>query len=412
MRLVFVFIFVFTFIFSSFAQREKYSYYFHDYRKKSLTIPFQFVNNVIIMPLSINGSDSLKFILDTGVKTPIITKLPKKDSAKFQYIQVKNIFGLGEGKPLEAYYSPDNNFNINGLKRKHINTLVLDEDYFHLSEELGVEINGLIGYDLFKDIIVEVNYYQKKLTFHDPKYFKARKNKKAITLPLKIIQSKPYISSEITMEDGTTIDANLLIDTGASLALWLSKETHEDIKLPKKTISTFIGKGLNGDIHGEKGKIQSIKIGKYKLKNPVTSFPDSAAVLKTILQEGRNGSIGQEILRRFTIYFNYQDSLITFIPNHHYNEVFKYNLSGLSLTNVYPGLPIYVVSKIREDSPADLAGLQVNDQLTYINRLNCSQLTLSEINYILQCRSGKKIYLKAKRNGEELKFVFKLKDEL
>ena len=36
-------------------------------------IPFQLHSNLIIIPVQINGSDTLRFILDTGVSSTIIT---------------------------------------------------------------------------------------------------------------------------------------------------------------------------------------------------------------------------------------------------------------------------------------------------------------------------------------------------
>ena len=80
--------------------------------------------------------------------------------------------------------------------------------------------------------------------------------------------------------------------------------------------------------------------------------------------------------------------------------------------NEYPGLPVYVISKVRENSPGALAGLQVEDQLISINRMNYKDLTLNDVNYFLQMKEGKKLKITVLRKGEKVKTVLELKDEL
>ena len=48
---------------------------FDNPKRKSMYVDFKLISNLIIIPVSINGSDTMNFILDTGVKDPIITKL-------------------------------------------------------------------------------------------------------------------------------------------------------------------------------------------------------------------------------------------------------------------------------------------------------------------------------------------------
>ena len=49
---------------------------FNDQRDKRISLKFKSASNLIIIPVTINESDTLNFILDTGVRYPIITELP------------------------------------------------------------------------------------------------------------------------------------------------------------------------------------------------------------------------------------------------------------------------------------------------------------------------------------------------
>ena len=100
----------------------------------------------------------------------------------------------------------------------------------------------------------------------------------------------------------------LLIDTGASHAIWLDENTLEDISKPETQKYTFLGAGLNGMVFGETMRFQYIDIKGFKLMNPIVSFPDSVSLAHASGIDLRNGSIGSDILRRFNLIIDYANS--------------------------------------------------------------------------------------------------------
>jgi C-terminal processing protease CtpA/Prc len=80
----------------------------------------------------------------------------------------------------------------------------------------------------------------------------------------------------------------------------------------------------------------------------------------------------------------------------------------MEVTNPMPGFPIYTISNVRENSPAFLAGLKINDQILSINNSNNSNITLNDINLLLQSKENRKIKLKVLRDGQEIKTQFEL----
>jgi hypothetical protein len=67
-------------------------FYFRD--NVSEKIYFQFVNNLIIIPLEINNV-TLSFLLDTGVSRPILFNLSERDSLDLKNTQAFYLNGLG-----------------------------------------------------------------------------------------------------------------------------------------------------------------------------------------------------------------------------------------------------------------------------------------------------------------------------
>ncbi|MFC2086478.1 aspartate aminotransferase, partial [Bacteroidota bacterium] len=115
----------------------------------------------------------------------------------------------------------------------------MKDDFFGFSAKMGAKINGLIGYDIFNSFIVEIDYIHERLILHNPVKYKHKERKQAVVKPFIIQNKKSYLTTEITQEDGSIIPVKLLIDTGSSLALWLSLNSNKDIKLPSKYNDTY-----------------------------------------------------------------------------------------------------------------------------------------------------------------------------
>lgn len=395
------------------AQNEGYSMYIERNSRNSVRIPFKTVNNLMLIPLQINNSDTLRFILDTGVKTALITELNYTNSVIIKNAYKVKVYGLGRDSSLEAYASINNAINLSGIVGKNQKIHVLINDIFHLSTKMGTNIHGLIGYEIFRNFIVEIDYYHQEIEFHEPDSYRYNRwDRQAVTLPLTIERYKPYVETKVKMENGVIIPVKLLVDTGASDALWLFEHTHPGLIAPENTLTSFLGRGLGGDIYGQKGRIETLYIGHYELENPTVSFPDSAYVNSMMMVEERNGSLGAEIFRRFKVVIDYPHQRITFRPNRNFGEPFHYDMSGLDVATPIPDWPLYTISNVREGSPADKAGLMKNDQILSINGSAVSRYTLSEINELFRSREGRKIRIKVQRNDEKLKFQFFLKKDI
>jgi len=386
------------------------NFHFVDANQKSMTLKFDLMSNLIVIPLRINNSDTMRFVLDTGLRTTLISELSSRDSLSLSYARKVKIGGLGEGESLEALHSYGNFIRLNDIVGENQNIFVLFENIFHLSEKLGKQVHGLIGYDLFKSFIVEIDYIERKITFHNPKKFKYKKKhrKKYTTLPLQFEKSKPYVQVELEVSTGNFLPVKLLLDSGSSDALWLFCNSHQQISTGEKYIEGYLGRGLNGDVFGKKGRVKSLKIKDLIIKNPFASFPDSSSIFQIIEQDNRNGSIGSEIFRRFDVIFDYPNKKILLRPNHKFKSPFIYNMSGIELSTPYPELPIFIIAHIRKNSPAERAGLQVGDQVLRVNYREASDYILEDFHILFRENEGKKIKIRVFRRGKIYSHQFRL----
>ncbi|CAN1528262.1 PDZ domain containing protein [Spirosomataceae bacterium] len=395
------------------GKAEKFGLYFKGYRQKTAKIKFELYANLIVVKVRINKSDTLNFILDTGVSSLIITDPNIAKKLNLQFSRQVRINGAGEKDFINANVSIGHSIDLGYVKADRQNLVVLEEDILKLSEYMGIPIHGIFGHDLFDRFVVTIDFGSKELLLINHDKFKPKKSM-GERYPLVVTQSKPYIEAiELAQNDDHAFTKlRLVIDTGAGHALLLNTQDNSPIHLPDKVIRANLGRGLNGSIDGYIGRIEKFRIGKYEFNDVLASFPDSLSYSLKFNEDfdGRQGSIGGEFLRRFVITFNYRAAYLLIKPlKKKYKETFEHDMSGMEVRAKGEGFSEYFVTFVTPGSQADLAGIKENDQIIFMNDKHFKELNINDIYKKLSKKEGTEIELFVRRNGE-LKFCsFKLK---
>jgi len=380
--------------------------------QKRATIPIEISNNLIIVPVVLNDALPLKFIIDTGVRTAILTQKTFSDILNLTYSRKYTIAGPGSNKSIDAYITTNVSLELPGIIGKGHAMLVLGEDYLELRNYLGTDVHGILGYELFSRFIVEIDYEKKILTLRSPDNF--RKPRKFRSLPITVEDTKPYVKLPVVLQDGTKIDAKLLMDSGASHGLMLDPGSNKNIKVPTHSVSSTIGRGLGGEITGKVGRVKSMGVGDYSIENLIANFPDPNSYIDTLKMSSvsRNGSIGGEILSRFTVIFNFPKEEIYFKKNAFFKKKFYYNLSGLIIKAKGSKLNVFEIREVRDKSVSQLAGLLPGDIVVSINGVDTRAISLDELNGFLNSKPGKRIRMEIERNGTRSRKEFRLTDQI
>ncbi len=406
--------------------------------RKRTRIRFELVNNLIIVPVRLNGAE-LSFLLDTGVNTTLLLDLEPRDSVSLLNAEKIRLRGLGGHELIDAFKTTGNTLEIGDFKNSGLDLFVIFDRKINFSPRLGVAVNGIIGYDFFEDYIVEINYSKKFLRIHDPERF-GKRLRSYERLPLFFYRNKPYVSSEVEVGDAKE-KALFLLDNGLSDAVWIFPQSL-NIKVPEHSFNDLLGLGLLGDVRGKRGRIEALHLGKTVLKQVTASFPDSTSVQGLQMFTERDGSIGAELLRRFNLVLDYPNRQIFLKKNKNFSQPFNYNMSGLVLehgglilvesyeTLIHPVnagkeedeffkapqvykkfslQPSFRIVRIRENSPGSLAGLKEGDLLLKVNGRGAHHYSLEELSHLLSSKEGKAIRMEVERAGETKKFEFRLK---
>lgn len=379
--------------------------------KTKVQFPIEVYNNLVVLPVILNGQLPLKFILDTGVRTSILTEKAYSDILNLPYTRKYTIAGPGGEKLVDAYVTNNVTLDMPGVHGQGHAMLVLEKDYLELRNYLGTDVHGILGYELFSRFIIKIDYDRKLLTLMQPERF--RPNKRHIWLPITVEDTKPYIIVGLQMNDSTSLSAKLLVDSGASHGIFLESESNPKITIPEKHVTTVIGRGLGGEIIGQIGRIKAIEIGDYLIQGVIANFPDPKTyidTLKTSPKVFRNGSLGGEMLSRFTVIFNFPGERIYLKKNSSLKKEFYFNLSGLTIRARGARLRNFEISDVQENSSAARADIRKGDKIITVNGMNTSELDLNMINGFLNSKPGKKITLQIQRDGLKVKKEFRLEN--
>ncbi|WP_299670895.1 aspartyl protease family protein [uncultured Polaribacter sp.] len=405
------------------------------------------INNLIVIPVEINGR-KLSFILDTGVSKTIIFNLSENDSIGLLNPEKIFLRGLGDGEPVDAILSKNNKMKINGLVGYNESVYVILKDFFDLSSRMGTTIHGIIGYNLFKNFIVKINYKRKKIDFYNLAKYTYKKCRKCEVLPIQFYRKKPFVTINVQLDTigNKLTKVKMLVDSGGSDAIWLFEDSKEEIQTPIRYFNDILGEGLSGPIYGNRSRIPKLKLGNFEIEHPTVSFLDTTSTVNARKFKDRNGSIGGNVLKRFIVWLDYSNRQIMLKKNGSFKKGFNYNMSGLDIiyngkklvkeevtkisrdsynnqvdsnntisfvTNFsYKFKPSYIIKAVVKNSAGDRAGLKAGDVIISINRKPAHSYSLNDIIHKLQEKENNRIRFSILREGISKTFQFRLEKKI
>ncbi len=376
-------------------------------RARSHRIPVDIQHNVILIPVRINGSFEMNFILDTGVKTTILTEAILAPFLHLDTTMKVKVRGLGEGEPIDALLADNVNIDLPGMKGYGMRLLVLPENLISYSGMFGRPVYGIIGYDLFSQFVVEINYLHKYIQLYDAFTYKVKRKHKEI--PLMMRHGKPYVEATMTDYRGVKFEGKWLLDTGSSNAIALFEE---DLPLPPESIPAFLGKGLSGNVYGRMAKAPSFQIGEFVFEEVIAGYPDSSSLNLQVSDSVWYGNIGAEILSRFHVTFDYFRNRVYLRKVPGFKEPFEYNVSGIEIVSRGDAFDQFVISYVRPSSPAADAGVLEGDEILSLNGFAVNGMDIDTVYGTLIKRNGKMMVMRIRRGDLVIRKKFELVPEI
>jgi hypothetical protein len=333
-----------------------------------------------VLKVKVDNSTPLSFVLDTGSQFAIIN-LDRAKELGLKLEGTVKMGGAGAGTADGAFVQ-ETTFAVPGLTG-FSQPIKLALPLAMLAPKAGHDFDGILGSEFIQEFVVEVDYPARQLRLHRKANFKY--DGKGESIPIQLTHGHPIISAEVTPIGGQPLNGRFVLDLGSGMALALHSPfvaEHRLLSTDSKTIRFLGGMGAGGRTSGRVGRISELKIGSYKLKNPVTVFSEDKA--GALANSSLAGNIGAQVANRFKVFLDYSNNRIILEPNENYSQPFDRAFAGISLTAEGKNYQTFRVDELLENSPATDSGLKVNDIITEINGKDASELTLSRLNEMLE----------------------------
>ena len=358
-------------------------------------VPFILNNDHIIIQLRINNSPELNFMFDSGAGG-ILIKKSVSDSLGLEAVTEKTNTGA-VGTHTVSILKGNTVFigdaQINGVN------MMRDTNEF---EELdsGGEVAGIIGFHILSRFVVRVDYDTHELVLYNRSNFVY--NGDGVVVPIVLTYNLPIAVGKIKIDEATVIEGFFLADTGARSYLIISSPTVDKYDILSK-IGDYYALKTGVGSSGKKakivyGKVKELDFAEQEFGHLPTVF--SQAQEGVLSFDGISGIIGNRVLKKFNITFDYQRSLMYLEPNANMSKKYKTNVSGFSIA--YRGGKPFV-KDIIEHSPATRAGLRNDDEIIAIDGKVVENLNHSEVRSYFE-KAGEKLELIIQR-GSKLKYT-------
>jgi len=363
--------------------------------QSSHRIPFQLNGNRIALDVRVNGSGPLSFVLDTGASATILDT----DQAERLGLRLEGI--RDANAPADLRRANGVSLSLPGVDLGDQAILVRDLDSAQLLHS-GRHLHGVLGYDFFRQFVVQIDYVAKALTLSDPKTYEYRGTGESIPLQLFRV---PFALAKITTVGTDAVERLLFIDSGSNATV-----NYETEEVPSKTIEqeqVDLSNNITTTITATFGRAKSVQLGSFVIADPVVGLQHEFTIPS--LPRTTKGIVGGGLLRRFRVIFDYEHKRMILEPNQHLHDPFEFDMSGAWVVSDKPNSNGFRITSVMPNAPALEAGLRAGDVIVAVDEQPAEELTVEQLTLEIFRQEGQILELKVKRGNEILERRLKLR---
>lgn len=274
-------------------------------------IPFAIAGDSrIYVTAFVNGSDSLRFLVDTGASSIVLnTNSPKLKGLIHNGESADNLGTSGENS---VEYSNDNSVKIGTIQYDNAGCAHIPYPPEYWDGVFG--LNGLAAFN------IEINYDDFKIYFY-PKDTLTVKNS-YVSLPFTYKYDVPFIHLPAKL-NGTQYNLLLEIDTGSDRIIDLNTpfvNNHNLLETQKPFAISRIASSDGGTGELKNVFFDEVIVGPYVMPKVAGAFSTLTSGMQS--KEDIDGMIGNNFLKRFNMLIDFKDNKLYLQPNNLYYTPF------------------------------------------------------------------------------------------
>jgi len=265
---------------------------------KTTTLPARVISNFFVVESKLKDGKTYRFIIDTGSTVTLVSAdlarqfaLKERKGAARSKVHVRS----ANGGEIDLAAVTLRQLSLGDALFERVPALIFD--FSDLSGHLGLTIDGIIGFPVFRDTILTLDYPAQQLVIGSyPEAIPATPpaSGRVSTIAFNNEQGTPLIPIQMGNESFI-----VLIDSGSDGSLSLNPVGLHPHFANGPRVGTLIS-SLRGDRRQLTGRLsQSVFLGTHVIEQPVVDLTDQLS------------SIGGEFLRHFVVTFDQRRNQVT-----------------------------------------------------------------------------------------------------
>ena len=260
-------------------------------------IPFDFRTHQPIIPVRVNGGEPVPFVFDTGASIHVVDEETARRAGVTGGVE-RSMSGGGQA-PARARFADGLTFAAGGLEWKGQRAAVTNLGY-----PKRKHFAGMLGAPVLTRYPVQFDFERGVMRLIDPAAYAPPA--KATRVPFELVEDLPIVRALVDAGGGP-IEARLMIDTGAGTEVDLNRpfvDAHGLLAVMVDAKPVDRPAGIGGTSPFLYGTGKRVTLGGLVFERPRLGL--SRATSGSSSSAERDGILGNDLLRRFVVTFDYR----------------------------------------------------------------------------------------------------------
>lgn len=332
--------------------------------------PMRVEGGIVMVDVSIDGRPPMPFILDTGGHAILTSDAAKQMGYQTQGQGVSG--GSGSGT-MSTSYTKVHDTALGNAHVRDLTFTVLPYPFGFYERGNEAPIAGILGLEMFERFAITFDYDHHRLRLQPYDQGEAPPAAKGDAVTLRFTDDMPLAQAQ---QDGHT--GMFGIDTGnagyvLTFPQWaerngIAKRYEAGLPIPTG--------GVGGLFTAHVAHASSFTLGTQTMDNVVAMLARADAGATGNPSEA--GNIGQDILSRFNVHFDYRRQQMVLMPRANTPE-WNYGMAGFRAEKNQDHPDRFNVINVMPDSPAQKAGLKQGDAIVAANGKPARALSFGQL---------------------------------
>jgi hypothetical protein len=363
------------------------------------TGPLDLEAGSLLVEAKINGQGPFPFILDTGGHDILTPETAERLGLKPVGKGISR--GAGEGTTGIQFTRVDK-FSIGDAEVTDQSFLVLPFEYFVTERGKQAPIAGLIGLELFERFAVKLDYAAHQITLSPLDSFTYAGS--GTKLPISFTDDMPLAASRLDGHPGVFgIDSG----NGGDVVVFSPWAGPIGLVAQFKAGIPLFSFGVGGHSVNYATRNNDLDLGGIAVKDLIARLAEDKAGAFSARSEA--GNIGESILSRFTVTFDYRHEIMALEPLAA-PAIMAFSRTGLGASKVSPDS--FLIRTVYKDGPAAEAGIAAGDTIVAVDGVAATELSGADFYAKARQAVGTQLQLGVVHEGERRDITLTLREVL